>query len=485
MKKVSKNLRHFAKAMSLTALSSIVLGCASVSSGPGELSIVPKLIKFSADSIFDGSQASDIEFNEDGSVSYVTDALGSGRGVVFYINKNKSVINISNYDSIDIELECSAVEGSWKAGARSPGFGFRLYTPEATGFWSGFEDIEYFGLDSGTGGKITKNIKITDEWVKKYVDSCDCDDILGFALKFNAYNTGNDESDKINVKITNVTFNKKRGTPADKKTDDGLTAADRGKVLKIIYPTQDYVAKLEGKEVKYEKPAWIYLPSGYDEKDKTKKYPLLVLMHGYGQNWDTWGLTDKGTGGKIKGYMDRGMHSGEVEKFILVVPTGVASANWKTGQGNDVPGFNAFGGELRNDLIPYMESNFNVRTDREGRAMAGLSMGGGQTFNIGIGECLDLFSYFGAFSAATFVSSDQYISSVNKKSEFSELKIHSLYMICGDADSLVWNGFSDFEKAMPKWNRVEKFSSEVYKGGTHDFPVWYRGFKHLIPLLFK
>lgn len=439
-------------------------------------------VSFSDKTIFDGSQATDITFNKNGSVTYNTDAIGSGRGVVFYINKDKSVINISNYDSIDIELECHAIEGSWNKGARSPGFGFRLYTPEATGFWSGFEDIEYFGLDSGTGGTIKKNIKITDEWVAKYVDSCDNDDIMGFALKFNAYQTGNDESDRLNVTIKKVTFNKKPGTPKDKKTSDGLTDKDRGSVVKINYPTQDYAAK-DGNT--YEKPAWVYLPAGYNANDKDTKYPVLVLMHGYGQNWDTWGLTDQGTGGKIKGYMDRGMFAGDVEKFILVVPTGVASANWSNGSGTDVAGFNAFGGELRNDLIPYIEANFNVRTDRDGRAMAGLSMGGGQTFNIGIGECLDMFSYFGAFSAATFVSSSEYVAGVEVKSDLKDFEIHELYMICGDNDTLVWASFPDYTNAMKNWNRVQKFDSEVYPGGTHDFPVWYRGFKHLIPLLFK
>ena len=71
-------------------------------------------------------------------------------------------------------------------------------------------------------------------------------------------------------------------------------------------------------------------------------------------------------GGKTKGYLDRGMAkpAGEAEsvrKFILVVVTGVASSDWgPNGQGNDINGFNAFGGELRNDILPYMRANYNV-----------------------------------------------------------------------------------------------------------------------------
>lgn len=65
------------------------------------------------------------------------------------------------------------------------------------------------------------------------------------------------------------------------------------------------------------------------------------------------------------------------------------------------------------------------------------------------------------------------------------MKINELYMICGDADSLVYGSFPGYVKAMESWDRVADFNSEVYKGGTHDFPVWYRGFKHFIPKLFK
>ncbi len=440
-----------------------------------------KIADFSADMIFDGTQATDITFNADGTVTYVCDAVGSGRGVVFYINKDKSVINASNYASVDIELVCSPVTGSWKEGADNPGFGFRLYTPEASGFWSGFEDIEYFGLGDNEYGTLTKNIKIDETWVANYKDSCDNDDIIGFALKFNAYENGHDESDQLKVQIKKVQFNKKEGAPADKKTDDGLTEATRGKVAKVYYQTKDYVKEGNPEMEKY---CWVYTPAGYNPEDTATKYPVFVLMHGFGQNQDTWGLTTEGTGGKIKGYMDRGMASGDVEKFILVVPTGISTTEAQSY--TNTSGFAAFGKELRGDLLPFIEANYNVRTDRDGRAMAGLSMGGGQTFTIGIGECLDLFSYFGAYSAATFTGSAEYMAKVDAAFD-KDLKINSLYMICGDADKMVYSGFQNYVAALPSWDRIKegKFTSEVYEGGTHDFPVWYRGFKHTIPLLFK
>ena len=210
------------------------------------------------------------------------------------------------------------------------------------------------------------------------------------------------------------------------------------------------------------------------------------MLHGFGQNENTWGLTNQGRGGKIKGYMDRGMANGEVKKFILVCATGVADKSWgPNGSGNSFTGYNYFGGELRNDLLPYIRKNFNVADGRENVAMAGLSMGGGQTFNIGIGQSLDLISNFAGFSGAMFGSATDFIKGVDGNSAFNGLKINNLYMICGDADNLVYGSFPSYVQAMKGWDRVKNFNSYVYPGGTHDFPVWYKGFKDVIKIVFK
>ena len=100
-----------------------------------------------------------------------------------------------------------------------------------------------------------------------------------------------------------------------------------------------------------------------------------------------------------------------------------------------------------------------------------------------MGECLDLVSYFGAFSAALFGTSEDFIAGVEAK--FPDYKINQLYMICGDADGLVYGTFPGYVDSLSKWGKIAKFDSEVYEGGTHDFPVWYRGFSHFIPMLFK
>ena len=180
------------------------------------------------------------------------------------------------------------------------------------------------------------------------------------------------------------------------------------------------------------------------------------------------------------------MASGNVERFILVCVTGVASKNWgPNGAGNDVNGYNAFRDELRDDIIPYLRANFNIGITRDYVALAGLSMGGGQTFNIGIAQCLDLISNFAGFSGALFSGAEEFMANIDANKKYTFFKIHNLYMTCGDADTLVYNTFPSYVKALKNWSRVENFKDYTYPGGTHDFPVWFKGFHDFIQMVFK
>jgi enterochelin esterase-like enzyme len=437
----------------------------------------------------EGSAASEIKTETDGSVSWVaTAAGGGGGGVAFYVKSNKEEINIGNYESIDIEFDYNTVEGKWNADAKKPGFCMRILPWDSTGMFGGYEDLEYFDTEEESGS-FNYNIKIPDSFADKIKSSSDYDCILGFALKFNDYQRGNDDGDQLKVQLKNVKFNAKANAPADTAFSDGLTDAQRGTVEEIWYPTRDWSIADEADVTdadRYNKHGWVYLPAGYDAEDTTTKYPVFILLHGFGQNENTWGLTNEGRGGKIKGYMDRGMANGDVEKFILVCVTGVADKTWgPNGGGNSFTGYNYFGGELRNDLLPWLRENYNIKDGRDNVALAGLSMGGGQTFNIGIGQSLDLISNFAGFSGALFSTSDEFIAGVDGNAAFDGLKIHNLYMICGDADGLVYGSFPGYVEAMAAWDRVENFESYVFPGGTHDFPVWYYGFNDFIHMVFQ
>jgi len=478
--------KHLCCTLALSVLSLSAIYCGPVKSENYGITLRDTTEKFS---IFtEGSAATDIVQAEDGSVSWVaTAAGGAGGGVAFYVKANKEEINIANYDSIDIEMDYSAVENKWSKEAENPSFCFRLLPWDSTGMFGGFEDLEYFDSEASSG-TLTHTIKIPSDFADKITASSDFDSILGFAVKFNDYQRGNADGDQLKVQLKSVKFNPKKNADEDKAFDDGLKDSQRGTVVEINYPTRDYTIEESAltDADKYKKHGWVYLPAGYDASDKNTKYPVFVLLHGYGQNENTWGLSNKGRGGKIKGYMDRGMANGEVEKFILVVVTGVASKNWgPNGPGVDVDGFNAFKGELRNDILPYIRANFNVKEGRDHVALSGLSMGGGQTLSIGLLECLDLISNFAGLSPALFVEPDDFINRVENDSEYDGLKIHNLYMTTGDKDYLIMEKFPAFVEAMEKWDRVENFKEYIFPDGTHDFPVWYKGFNDFIHMIFK
>lgn len=438
-----------------------------------------------------GSVATDIKVNEDGSVEWIASAAGgAGGGAALYLNGEDGTIDLANYESIDVEFVYSPITGSWNPAAQNPGFAVRILPWDATGIFGGAEDLIYFETNKEGYGTYKGTFEITDDFVNKIKNSADFDAVKAFTLKFNDYERGNSDGDRVKVQLKTVKFNKKAGAPADKVFDDGLDEADYGTVQSIFYPTQDYTVKENAP--KYEKHGWVYLPAGYDANDKDTKYPVFILLHGFGQNENTWGLSDQGNGGKIKGYMDRRMKSGEAEKFILVCVTGVASQNWgPNGNGQDFNGFNAFEGELRNDLLPYIRANYNVAEGRDNVALAGLSMGGGQTMNIGIAKCLDLISYFGAFSAAASANGGQYFTDVD--AAFPDLDINYLYMICGDADNLVISGVREINDYITTtgWSKLgdsiatQRYHYTEVPGGTHDFPVWYQGFKEYITYIFK
>ncbi len=444
----------------------------------------------------DGSAAANIQTETDGSVTWIaTAAGGGGGGVAFYVKASKEEIQIANYESIDIEMVYSPVTGAWNPEAQKPGFCMRVLPWDSTGMFGGYEDLEYFDA-AEEYGTLTKTLTIPATFADKIKKSSDFDAILGFAIKFNDYNRGNTDGDQLKVQLKSVKFNKKANAVADKAFDDGLTAAQRGTVKSIEYPTRDWsvAADKVTDADKYNKHAWVYLPAGYNAEDKDTKYPVFILLHGFGQNENTWGLSDKGRGGKIKGYMDRGMANGKVEKFILVCATGVADKSWgPNGSGNSFSGYNYFGGELRNDLIPYLRANYNIAEGRDNVALAGLSMGGGQTFTIGIAQCLDLISNFAGFSGALFGTAEDFMAGVDGTAEFKDLKIHNLYMICGDKDSTVNRydektgtySFENYIKAIKDWDRIENFESYIFPGGTHDFPVWYYGFNDFIHMVFQ
>ena len=224
----------------------------------------------------------------------------------------------------------------------------------------------------------------------------------------------------------------------------------------------------------YTKKANIYLPANYSPD---KKYSVLYLLHGIGGNENEWGMT--GNNSKVKAIMDNLSYYGDIDSFIVVTPNGKAS------QSGSTDSFYSFGKELRNDLIPYIDANYSTYADRDHRAIAGLSMGGMQTINIGLGECVDLFGYFGAFSAAPTSNSADKTASLLKDNKYP---IHYFYNICGLQDGTAYSSASAAAKNLPSvCNQFVAGKNFTWQelNGSHDFNIWYLGFYNFAQIAFK
>jgi enterochelin esterase-like enzyme len=134
----------------------------------------------------------------------------------------------------------------------------------------------------------------------------------------------------------------------------------------------------------------VYTPPGYEAGKG--KYPVFYLLHGAGDCDDSW--TSVGRAGII---LDNLINEKKAKPMLVVMPAG------HTGQmfGGSRPGVDEFAEDFTKDVMPYVEGHYRVKTDRGSRALAGLSMGGGQTLNVGIPH-LDQFGYLGVFSSGVF-----------------------------------------------------------------------------------
>jgi enterochelin esterase-like enzyme len=251
---------------------------------------------------------------------------------------------------------------------------------------------------------------------------------------------------------------------APKGFDQIHASIERGRIDSITY---------RSKTVGTYRKALIYTPPGYD---KRKKYPVLYLLHGIGGDEKEWY-----TQGQPQVILDNLYAQKKLEPMIVVMPNGRAMKDDRA-HGNifaqdKVAAFANFEADLLNDLLPFIEKNFKVYKDREHRAIAGLSMGGGQTLNFGLGH-LDKFAWIGAFSSAPNTKTPQELLPDPKKAEES---IHLLWISCGDQDGLM-----SFSKRTSDYLRKQNVPHIFYvEPGGHDFKVWKNDLFMFSQLLFK
>src|SRR5688572_12048166 len=256
--------------------------------------------------------------------------------------------------------------------------------------------------------------------------------------------------------------------PGEKQTPKGFdslrTDIPHGKIDSISYfsKTVDTIRR-----------TLIYTPPGYSKKNK---YPVLYLLHGIGGDEKEWL-----NGGNPQVILDNLYAQGKIEPMIVVMPNGRAMKNDRA-TGNimapdKVQAFATFEKDLLNDLIPFIEKKYSVIADREHRAIAGLSMGGGQSLNFGLGN-LDKFAWIGGFSSAPNTKPPaELVPDVNAARE----KIKLLFISCGASDGLI--SFSKRTHDYLKQNNVP----HIYfiEPGVHDFKVWKNGLFMFSQLIFK
>jgi len=239
----------------------------------------------------------------------------------------------------------------------------------------------------------------------------------------------------------------------------------KGKIDSVTY---------NSKIVGVNRRALIYTPPGYSEKTK---YPVLYLLHGIGGDEKEWYK-----GGQPQVILDNLYAEGKLQPMIVVLPNGRAMKDDRaTGNIFDkekVEAFATFEKDLLNDLIPYVEKKYSVLKDREHRAIAGLSMGGGQSLNFGLGN-LDQFAWVGGFSSAPNTKKPEELFPDPVKSK-EQLKL--LFISCGDKDGLL--NFSQRTHEYAKANKIPHFYY-VIPGGFHDFNVWKESLYQYAQLLFK
>jgi enterochelin esterase-like enzyme len=202
----------------------------------------------------------------------------------------------------------------------------------------------------------------------------------------------------------------------------------------------------------------VYTPPGYS---KEKTYPVLYLLHGIGGDETEWQRF-----ARPNVILDNLLAEGKIAPMIVAMPNGRAQKNDRA-QGNiyaAAPAFAAFEQDLLKDVIPAIEARYSVLADRQHRALAGLSMGGGQSLNFGLAH-LDTFAWVGAFSSAP---NTKPAAELLPDPSSAREKLKLLWLACGKKDGLIRisQGMHAYlkDKAIPHVWHVD--------GNGHDATEW-------------
>jgi enterochelin esterase-like enzyme len=224
----------------------------------------------------------------------------------------------------------------------------------------------------------------------------------------------------------------------------------------------------------------VYTPPGYakdKDKDKDKTYPVLYLLHGSGDNDSHWTLL-----GQAHVIADNLLADGKAVPMIIVMTDGHVPV--KDVEGEDPPArraraSTAYERDLLDLVMPLVEAEYRVKTDRESRAIAGLSMGGGQSLGVGLRN-IDRFAWIGGFSSATR-GWEKGVPGMKADAAACNEKLRLLWIAIGKDDFLLKDNQSFI--AWLKESGIKHYYAETE--GGHAWGVWRRYLGEFLPLLFK
>jgi enterochelin esterase family protein len=255
----------------------------------------------------------------------------------------------------------------------------------------------------------------------------------------------------------------------------------------------------ESKTLGLSRTVWIYTPPGYDSG---KDYPVLYLLHGAGDVESGWVLI-----GRANLILDNLVAEKKAKPMVVVMPLGHTIQSFWTGPAKALPnemaaafakggldavlfalmagdgkgGLSLFAKDLLDDVMPAVEKSYKVSKRAEDRAIAGLSMGGGQTVNIAFNRP-DLFRYVAVMSGAVTAKADQIYSKFLANPEQVNKQFKLFWFGVGKDDTLTGPGDRDFEQMLTKYGITH---TPRVTEGRHEWTVWRHHLNEVASLLFK
>ena len=275
--------------------------------------------------------------------------------------------------------------------------------------------------------------------------------------------------------------------PEEGMDDFEVQDVPRGEVRTVYYPSNnDGDAQIVNGQSSNSKITWrplmVYTPAGYDEGKQD--YPVVYIQHGGGEDHRGW--MEQGRTAQI---MDNLIAKGKAVPMIVVSSnSNVRSRNGGMGGGYSWQGMQTFRSELIDNVIPFVETHYRVKKDRKSRAMCGLSMGGGQSFYIGLRDP-EVFANVGVFSTGMFggiqgasnFDLEKEVPGILTDTKTFNRQFDVFFISCGEQDPRI-EYTRNIVKKMRDGGVDVRFNSYP---GDHEWQVWRKSLHEFAQYLFK